>query len=55
MRDFVYSTNNIFRLLPPPKNGFVEHVKRASYEAGWVSYQRLKNITLPDPKNGDVL
>ena len=49
MRDFEHSTHNNFRLIPPSKNGFIEHIKRSSYEAGWVAYQCRRDVDLPDP------
>ena len=49
MREFEYSTHNNIRLLPPSKLGLTEHIKRAAYEAGWVQYQCIKNMTLPNP------
>ena len=49
MRDFEYSTHNNLRLLPPSKLGLIEHIKRAAYAAGWVEYQCVENVTLPNP------
>ena len=50
MREFEFSTSNSLRLIPPSKSGLVQHIKRASYEAGWIAYQCIQNIELPDPK-----
>ena len=49
MRDFEHSTHNNLRLLPPSKIGLIHRVKRASYEAGWIAYQCVENVDLPDP------
>ena len=50
MHDFEFSTHNNFRLLPPSKSGLIEHVKRATYVAGWTFYQCLCDIVLPEPE-----
>ena len=47
MRDFEYSTHNNLRLLPPSRDGLLEHFKRAAYEGGWVHYQCVENVELP--------
>ena len=49
MNDFEYSVHNNFRLLPPSRAGLLQHINRAAIQAGWVDYQCLENITLPDP------
>ena len=49
MRDFEYSTYNNLRLLPPSKLGLIEHIKRAANAAGWVEYQCVENVSLPNP------
>ena len=49
MHDFEFSTHNNFRHLPP-KSGLIEHVKRATYVAGWIFYQCLCDIALPEPE-----
>ena len=51
MREFEHSTHSNLQLLPPSKNGLLEHLKRAAYEAGWVVYQCIENVELPDPQN----
>ena len=50
MHDFEHSVHSNLRLLPPSKLGLIEHIKRASYEAGWVVYQCKENVELPNPK-----
>ena len=51
MREFEYSTHNNLRLLPPSRLGLKEHIKRATYEAGWVWNQCIQNIRLPNPED----
>ena len=50
MCDFEYLTRNNLQLLPPSKIGFIEHIKRASYDAGWVAYRCVQNVKLPNPQ-----
>ena len=50
MHDFEHSVHSNLRLLPPSKLGLIEHIKRASYEAGWVVYQCKENVELPNPE-----
>ena len=51
MHEFEYSTHNNLRLLPPSRLGLKEHIKRTTYEGGWVWNQCAQNILLPDPEN----
>ena len=47
MCDIEHSTHNNFRLIPPSKIGFIQHVKRSSYEAGLVACQYRRDVDLP--------
>ena len=49
MNDFEHSTHSNLRLLPPSRLGRIEHIKRAAFAAGWIGYQCVKDIALPDP------
>ena len=49
MKDFEHSTHNNLRLIPPSRVGLIEHIKRAVYYAGWINYQCVENVDLPDP------
>ena len=50
MVDFEHSIHNNLRLIPPSKVGLFEHIKRASLESGWISYQCKENVSLRDPQ-----
>ena len=49
IKDFEHSTHNNLRLIPPSRLGLIEHVKRAVYYAGWINFQCVENVHLPDP------
>ena len=46
MQDFEHSVHSNSRLLPPSKAEHIEHIKRATFEAGWVAYQCKENVDL---------
>ena len=50
MQDFEHSVHINSRLLPPSKAEHIEHIKRATFEAGWVAYQCKENVDLSSPE-----
>ena len=50
MQDFEHSVHSNLRLLPASKAGYIEHIKRAAFETGWVAYECKENVDLPSPE-----
>jgi len=47
--DFEHSTHGNLKLIPPSRSGLKEHIKRSAYFAGWINYQCVENVILPEP------
>ena len=48
--EFESKPHDNLRVLPPSRNGLIQHIKRSCYQAGWVWVLSHKEITLPDPR-----
>ena len=51
MRQFEYHAETSLRLIPPSRNGLIEHLKRACFQGGWIWREAINNIDTPDPEN----
>ena len=47
---FNKSTANDLRSLPPSKEALLQHVLRASYQAGYLWWQSAEELKIPDPE-----
>ena len=48
---FKGSLHNNLRLIPPSRVSLIEHVKRASYQGGWIWKHCVDDPDLPEPSN----